>query len=110
MNVKKFNKSYGGRKKGIFLLTKMMSANMTQDSIAKQFGVTKERVRQWAAEFFGHDYDPRRYRKVRMKENMRNFALCNDLSDFNEAFRGTEYYKESLEELINEKVYVIKRS
>lgn len=107
MTVKEFNKTYG-RKQGILMLTQMRSMAITQDNIAKHFGVTKERVRQWMLEFFGSEYDPRQERKERMMNSMVCFAKFNSAEDFKEAYSSSEYYKEVLEECSKQKIYVTK--
>lgn len=106
MTVKEFNTTYG-RKQGILMLTQMRSSSNTQDMIANHFGVSKERVRQWMIEFFGSEYDPRQDRKERMMNSMLDFARKNALEDFKEAYTGSEYFQEVLEECKNNKIYDI---
>jgi len=107
MQVKKFEEKYG-TKGGIQKLTELRSLFFTQDYIAKQFGVSKERVRQWMLEFFGSRYDPRPDREEAVIANMIEFARNNPLEEFNSAFRGTEYYKKVLAECNNLEIYGIK--
>lgn len=96
MEVKEFNKLYGGRKQGMIMLTQMRSMAYQQDAIANHFGVTKERVRQWMLEFFGSEYDPRIDRKDRMISNMEDFAKIHTEEEFREAYNGSEYFDEVL--------------
>lgn len=98
MEVKEFNKLYGGRKQGMIMLTQMRATSQTQDVIANHFGVTKERIRQWMVEFFGSEYDPRIDRKIRMMASMEDFARIHTENEFVEAYNGSEYFKEVLKE------------
>lgn len=105
MTVKEFNKLYGGRKQGMIMLTQMRSMAYPQDEIASHFGVVKERVRQWMVEFFGCEYDPRIDRRNKMMSCMLDFAKIHPIDEFYEAYRGSEYYKEVLEECKKEGIY-----
>lgn len=58
-------------KGGLNQLKEMMDKFATQSLIAKHFGVTKERVRQWAKQYFGMRYDPRYSRKREKIENIK---------------------------------------
>lgn len=62
MNVREFNKKYR-EKGGISKLIEMQSMLIPQKTIAKHFGVSQERIRQWTVEFFGYKYDPRQQRR-----------------------------------------------
>ena len=102
MKIKKFNEEYKNNG-GIYALTEMTAFLNTQDSIAKHFGVVKERIRQWNKEFFGETYDPRYERRDLIIERMIQFYNKNTIEEFKEAYSGTEYYKEVLKTVMKNK-------
>lgn len=104
MNVNNFQEKYGA-KGGIAKLTEFRSMLYSLDYTAQHFGVSKARVRLWLLEFFGTVYDPRRERKETIILNMIDFAKNNPIEEFEFAFRGTEYYKETLERCKEQKIY-----
>ncbi len=96
MNVVDFNSKYK-EKGGMDELSKLRSLLFTRKYIASHFGVTNDRVRQWMIIFFGSDgYDSRPERKEAIMESMVDFARSNNVLDFKLAFRGNEYFKETL--------------
>lgn len=95
MIVKTFNETYGD-KGGMVILNEMRALKMKQDVIANHFGVTKERVRQWLLEFFGKKYDPRYDRRNSIIQSMIDFSEHRTKEEFEEAFKGTEYYQMAL--------------
>ncbi len=104
MNVKEFESKYQDRG-GIEKLTELRSLFFAQKYIAKHFGVSPERVGQWTLELFGTRYDPRPERKEAIIASMLDFAMHNPKEDFDFAFKGTQYYKEVLEDLETRKIY-----
>ncbi len=77
MDIKEFDKKYA-EVGGIKELSEMRALLMPQASIAKRFGVSKERVRQWMLEFFGRKYDPRPARKKVKERSLK--TLMNNIS------------------------------
>ena len=65
MTKSEFNRKYG-TKGGLLKFAKMMDDLESINSIAGHFGVSGERVRQWAEELGGSHYDPRKVRRDRM--------------------------------------------
>ena len=104
MNKKLFENKYGS-KGGMKQLTKMRSSLSTQKAISLQFGVSRERVRQWMLEFFSDTYDPREKRREIIIESMMYFAKLNSKRDFYLTFRSHQHYKETLERCYKQKIY-----
>lgn len=57
-------------KGGLPQLMKMRRNLMTQDEMAKHFGVVKETIRYWMAEIFDDSYDPRYERRENKIEKL----------------------------------------
>ena len=96
MLITKFQNKYQD-KGGIAKLTEMRALFYKQDFIAKHFGVSRPRVRQWMLDFFLSVYDPRSDRETVVIENMVEFANNNGLEDFKKAFRKSDYYDKALQ-------------
>lgn len=92
-------------KGGVAKLTELRSLFYSQNYIAKHFGVTSKRVKQWMVEFFGNTYDPRSDREEAIISNMVEFARNNSRKDFNKAFVNSSYYQRALQEISKEKIY-----
>ena len=102
MNIKDFESKYV-EKGGIKKLAEFRSLFFGLDYIAKHYGVSKERVRQWMKYFFGSVYDPREDRKDAIVASMIDFANNHTPEEFRFAFKGTVYYDEAMKLLNNEK-------
>lgn len=99
-----FNEKYG-KKGGIAKLTESRALMLTQDAIAKHYGVSKERIRQWMEKFFGGIYDPRAPRRIAFVDCMIEFAKANSEEEFHEAYKTHEYYQLALERALREGIY-----
>lgn len=104
MDAPKFKEKYKD-KGGMNKLTELRSLFFGQKYIAKHFGVSQESVRNWMLGFFGRDYDPREDRKDAIILSMIEFARHNSITDFDFAYKGTQYYKEVLEKCNKLKIY-----
>lgn len=97
MKIELFNKKYqsfGGFAK----LSEMKKNFFTLLEIAKHFGVSKERARQWMIELFGEKYDPRMQRREKVIQAMLEFASEHTEKEFEEAFKlqNKDYFTEAL--------------
>ena len=85
MNISQFNEKY--KDKGGFATLSEFKNNLeTLLNIAKHFGVSKERAKQWMVEFYGENYDPRKERRESSIQVMLDFAKDHTEEEFNEAF------------------------
>ncbi len=100
MNIKSFEEKYK-EKGGLKKLAELRSLFTPQKTIARHFGVSQERVRQWMLQFFGTSYDPREDRRKVAMESMIEFYHQNSMEEFRSAFRGTAYYKDVLKIIKN---------
>lgn len=102
-----FNEKYG-RKGGVAKLTEFRALMVTQEEIAKHYKVSKERVSQWIEKFFGDRHDPRAPRRNAIVDCMIEFAKLNGEDEFNEAYKGHEYYPLAHERALREGIYAPK--
>lgn len=105
MTIYDFEKKYS-QYGGLARLTELRALLFSQEYIADEFKVSKERVRQWMKIFFGGDYDPREDRRESIKTGMIDFAKHNRIEEFDKAFKKSPYYKEVLLDLEKQKIYV----
>lgn len=104
MKIEKFNEKYK-EAGGIPKLTEMFSMFVTKEYIAKNFGVSKERVKNWHKEFFKTNYDPRKQRRELIISKMVEFGLKNGVEEFIVAYQGkTKDYRHEAIRRINEKI------
>lgn len=99
-----FNKNYA-KKGGIMALTEMRALMITQDFIAKQFGVSKEGVRWWMDKFFGGKYDPREPRREAIINSMLDFATHNSQEEFLEVYKKSEYLQVAINRALERGIY-----
>jgi hypothetical protein len=98
MTIDKFNEIYGS-KGGIGKLTEMKESLETLKSISINFGVSKERVKQWSVEMFHQKYDPRYERRDRKIEKIRELIKLHGVEKTKELYQGINkhYLKQAIQ-------------
>ena len=104
MNIEEFNKKYMNQG-GFNQLTEMRALCFRTVYIAKHFDVSADTVRVWMNQYFGLTADPRQGRKAEIIKAMVEFSRFNHKDQFDFAYRGTEYYKEALQESKDKGIY-----
>ena len=100
MDIETFNSIYKKRG-GIKQLSLMREKLESLDEISKRFGVCKERARQWMTELFDEQYDPRKERRRRKVEIVKDLIKKHGVEKTKCLYPGLnkEYLKEAIKNL-----------
>lgn len=106
MNIDRFNEKYID-KGGVAKLAEMRAEMRPQGYIARHFGVSRERVKQWIKDMFGTDHDMRKARREKTIREMIEFARNHTKKEVWQQFKSNtpSYRREAIRRCVEAHIY-----